>query len=119
MGKEKYKWYKIGELGEQVVEENSISIIEVNSKKISVARWHGNLYGFAYKCPHAGGILADGSMDQSGNIICPLHRYKYSIQNGYNVSGEGYYLNTYPIELKSDGIYIGIKDTSIWNFFKD
>jgi nitrite reductase/ring-hydroxylating ferredoxin subunit len=44
-----------------------------------------------------------------GNIVCPLHRYKFSLVNGRNVSGEGYYLKTYPVEQREDGLYIGFE----------
>jgi hypothetical protein len=30
------------------------------------------------------------------------------MENGRNTSGEGYYLKTYPIEIREDGIYIGL-----------
>lgn len=118
MPPKKYKWFKIAEPGESIGEENEIRILEVNGKKISITRWKGNVYGFAFKCPHAGGILADGEIDPSGNVICPNHRYKYNIANGYNTSGEGYFLSTYPIESREDGIYLGFLESSIWDIFR-
>ena len=47
-------------------------------------------------------------MDALGNIVCPLHRYKFSIKNGRNTSGEGYFLKTFAIEVREDGIFVGI-----------
>ena len=102
-----------------MVEEGSMRIIEVNNKKISLARWNQSLYAFGYKCPHAGGILSDGYLDPSGIIVCPLHRYKYNIKNGFNVSGEGFYMKTFPVELRSDGIYVGIEHSSLWDIFRE
>jgi len=55
-------------------------------------------------------MMAYGYIDALGNIVCPLHRYKYSLQNGRNVSGEGYFLKHWPIELNEDGVYIGLED---------
>jgi len=83
-----------------------------------MALWNGTPYAFTYKCPHAGGILADGCIDALGNVVCPLHRYKYNIKNGYNVSGEGYYMTVYPLESREDGIYIGFEEPSIWDVFR-
>ena len=66
----------------------------------------------ASQCPHAGGQMADGHIDALGNIVCPLHRYKFSLQNGGNVTGEGYFLKTYPVEIREEGIFIGIEEKS-------
>ena len=69
------------------------------------------LFAFAYKCPHAGGMLAEGFIDALGNIVCPLHRYKYNMANGRNTSGEGYYLKHWPVQIKEDGIFVGVEET--------
>jgi nitrite reductase/ring-hydroxylating ferredoxin subunit len=107
MAKE-YSWYKLEEGGLPLAEK-AISVIEVNGKKICCTLHEGRLFAFAYKCPHAGGIMADGAIDAAGNVVCPLHRYKFSLKNGYNSSGEGYYLKTYPIEQREDGPWLGIE----------
>lgn len=118
MADQKLKWYWIGATADQIVPEGQLSVLEVAHKKISVCRWEGKLYAFAYKCPHAGGVLADGYLDAMGNVVCPLHRYKFNINNGRNVSGEGYYLVTYPVEKRPDGLYVGFAESSFWNFLK-
>ena len=76
------------------------------------------LYACAAKCPHAGGTLAEGYTDVLGNIVCPVHRYKFSLQNGRNSSGEGYYLKTWPVEKREDGIYIGIEQQGLFSWLK-
>ncbi len=85
---------------------NNIAVADINGKKICIARHNDSYFAFAYKCPHAGGVLADGHIDPLGNIVCPLHRYKFSLQNGHNVSGEGYHLKHGEVELREDGVYV-------------
>jgi 3-phenylpropionate/trans-cinnamate dioxygenase ferredoxin subunit len=53
--------------------------------------------------------MADGYIDAKGNAVCPLHHYKFSLQSGRNVSGEGYLMKTFPIEIRNDGVWIGMK----------
>ncbi|WP_291911812.1 Rieske 2Fe-2S domain-containing protein [Chitinophaga sp. CB10] len=112
MSKE-YTWYKLDEAGLPTV-PSDIRILEVNGKKLCCTLYGGQLFAFAYKCPHASGIMADGFIDAAGNVVCPLHRYKFDIRNGRNVSGEGYFLKTYPIEQRPDGIYLGMQKSSGW-----
>ena len=106
----KYKWHKIADsIGELEFNRDNMLVAEADGKKLTLAKTSNGLFACAHKCPHAGGILADGFIDAVGNIVCPLHRYKFSLQNGRNTSGEGYYINTYPVELREDGVYVGFE----------
>jgi len=90
--------------------------MEVHGKKICYTLYEQQIYAFAYKCPHASGIMADGFIDDAGNVVCPLHRYRFNIKNGYNSSGEGFYLKTYPLEQREDGLYIGFEKSSLFGW---
>ncbi len=115
----KYSWHKIAEsITDFPWNENQLCEIVVKGKTICIAKQDTVVMACAHKCPHAGGHLADGFIDALGNIVCPLHRYKFSLTNGRNTSGEGYYLKTYPIEKREDGIYIGLEENSLFSFFK-
>ena len=117
MSDKKYTWHKIaGSPEELVLNESQVAVVTVNNKKICLAAFGQQWFGFAYKCPHAGGIMAQGYIDAVGNIVCPVHRYKFSLQNGRNTSGEGFYLKTYPVEIRDNGLYIGIEDKSLFGW---
>lgn len=90
--------------------------IAADGKTICIAKYEDQLFAFAQKCPHASGLLSQGFIDPLGSIVCPLHHYKYSIKNGRNVSGEGYYLKHWPVEIRDDGIYVGLEEKSFFNF---
>ena len=113
MTEKKYTWHKIADqIGDLDFADNKIAIIELKGKKICIGRHNELAFAFAYTCPHAGGFLANGHIDALGNIVCPLHRYKYNMQNGRNVSGEGYFLKHWPVELREDGVFVGIDNSS-------
>ena len=115
----KYNWYKIADnLEELSFAENKLLSLEVKGKTVCVSIFKDKLYATAAKCPHAGGNLSHGYLDESGNIVCPLHRYKFSLQTGRNGSGEGYYLKTYPVENRAEGIFLGIEESGLFNWLK-
>ncbi len=87
-----------------------------DGKTVCLAKYEDQLFAFAQKCPHASGLLSLGFIDPLGNVVCPLHRYKYALKNGRNVSGEGYYLKHWPVEVRDDGIYVGLEEKSFFNF---
>lgn len=116
MESKKYSWHKIADAEAELdFKANNLLQIEVAGKIICLARGRDKLYACTHKCPHAGGVIADGFIDVLDNIVCPLHRYKFSLETGRNVSGEGYYLKTYPVEQTGKGIFIGIEEKG--NFF--
>jgi nitrite reductase/ring-hydroxylating ferredoxin subunit len=116
MSEKKINWHKIADfLAEIDFSENNIAIAEANGKKICIGKFNDEVFAFAYKCPHAGGIMADGYIDALGNVVCPLHRYKYDMKNGRNVSGEGYYLKHWPVEIREEGVFVGMESSGwLW-----
>ena len=117
MNTKKINWHRVAEYEHEIFfTENNIAIVSANGKRICLGKYNNKLFAFAYTCPHAGGILADGQIDSLGNVVCPLHRYKYSIVNGRNVSGEGYYLKHWPVEMREAGIYVGLEETGFFNW---
>ena len=115
----KYTWHKIADSVAGIdFSSNNLIEMDVNGKRVCLSRHNNAIHACTAKCPHAGGTLAEGYLDVSGNIVCPLHRYKFDIQNGRNISGEGYYLKTFPVEIRDEGIFIGIPDSSLFGWLK-
>lgn len=97
--------------------QDFIQQIKINGKKLCVIRNEGELHVVQNTCPHAGGILS-GGWCKEGKIVCPIHRYEYDLKNGRGAEGQGDYIDIYPIEVRSDGVYIGFKQTMWQRFFR-
>jgi 3-phenylpropionate/trans-cinnamate dioxygenase ferredoxin subunit len=119
MQEKNYIWHKLADnkagLG---LAPNGMAELEVGGKRICLVVNKDNIHACTAKCPHAGGSLAQGHLDALGNIVCPLHRYKFSLQNGRNTSGEGFYLKTFPIQQRPDGIFVGIEANNLFKWLK-
>ena len=111
MTEKKNTWYKVADhVNEINFTVNNIAVVEVKGKKICLGKFKETVFAFAFKCPHAGGLLADGFIDSLGNVVCPLHRYKYDMRNGRNVTGEGYYLKHWQVEIKETGVFVEMEE---------
>ena len=109
MKNKKYNWYKLAtSMADIDFNEEGLAEIKIAGKLICIYKTEENVKACAAKCPHAAQSLTTGYVDVKGNIVCSLHHYKFNLDSGKNVSGEGYFLKTYPIELRADGIYIGL-----------
>ena len=109
MIEKQHNWHKIGESVRSFeFSADCIATVEVQGKKLCIIHHQEKLFACSAKCPHAGGAMAQGYIDALGNIVCPVHRYKFSLQNGRNTSGEGYFLRTYPVEIRENGVFVGL-----------
>jgi nitrite reductase/ring-hydroxylating ferredoxin subunit len=104
------QWIKIAEAPDEFLfNDRNLAEIEAAGRSFCIARHEGKLFAVAPKCPHASGRFVHGFIDGGGNVVCPIHRYKFCLSNGRNISGEGYYLKHWPVEVREDGVYIGIE----------
>jgi nitrite reductase/ring-hydroxylating ferredoxin subunit len=107
------KWYKIP--GIQNFDRPFIKRVKAGSKNICLVGYEGKLFALSATCPHAGGDLSEGWCN-NGKIICPFHRYSFDLQTGKGSEGQNDYINTYPVKIIDQTIYIGID--SFWEKIK-
>ena len=103
------RWHKIDK---PIPDEEFVMQVNLAGKKICLIRHQERIFAVQNNCPHAGGILS-GGWCKNGFLVCPIHRWEYSLQTGRGAEGQGDYIDTYPVETRVDGIYIGIKE-SFW-----
>jgi nitrite reductase/ring-hydroxylating ferredoxin subunit len=111
MDEKKLSWLKARD--DQADKNGVIRLIEVGDQKICLARYRGKLFGFARKCPHAGAPLEAGYIDPRGNVVCPLHGHKFSLENGRESLGESYLLKHWEVENRTDGLYVLMEDPDL------
>ena len=105
-----YRWHKVAESSaELMMGGKSIALVRAAGRDVCVSLHQQQLYGCAAKCPHASGALHQGWVSALGELVCPLHRYRFSLANGRNTSGEGYFLKTYPVKEDDDGVWVGLE----------
>ena len=110
-------WIKIAEsVAEISFNPNGLALVQAGERMICMGRFKETIFAFAPKCPHASGPMVNGWIDALGNVVCPLHRYKFCLQNGRNVSGEGYHLRHWPVEVREDGVWVKLKEQSLFSF---
>lgn len=102
-----YEWHNISELV-ATLEDSKLQEVSIGEKHIGLLKKAETVYAFAATCPHSGAPLCNGWLDARGHIVCPLHKYKFDPKNGYNSTGEGYKLRTFPVEVRVGGYFVGL-----------
>lgn len=107
------KWYKV--LDNNNLKYPFLTKAKAGNTWVCLVGVNNEVFALAAKCPHAGADISQGWC-KDGKLVCPYHRYSYDIQTGRGSPGQGDYIKTYPVEMREDGVYVGVK--SIWNWFK-
>lgn len=103
------RWIKLSEL-EILPDDDFVKSVQVNKKRICLIKTEDRWFATQAKCPHAGADLSQGWC-KNGKLICPFHRYEYDLKSGKGAPGQGDYIDTYPLQIRQDGIYIGWKES--------
>ncbi|HEX9513009.1 MAG TPA: Rieske 2Fe-2S domain-containing protein [Puia sp.] len=118
MGFKKHKWHKVAEKESDIQwTAGGIAEVKVSGKKICIAKGKEGWYGFADTCPHAGAPMIDAFMTGGCQVVCPVHQLKFNLKNGRDVMGGGYTLKTYPVEVRPDGIFVGLEEGGLFKWF--
>lgn len=120
---EEIRWIKIFETETELhnfVPLNKLNTLIIEGRKICLAHTSKGVFAIQDKCPHNGASLSFGYCNNADNsIVCPLHRYHFSLETGRALSGIADAGRVYPIESDEKGVYLGIKEYRFdWKFWK-
>lgn len=65
----------------QEIAEGSAKLVRAKGEEMAVFKNNGQLYGIQNICPHEGGQLCKGWIE-NGEVVCPLHRYRFDLKTG-------------------------------------
>ena len=100
----KQVWHKVAELDE--LSDGHVKAVTAGVIPICLTHHKGDYHALDNHCPHQGGPLGEGFIDEHGYVICPWHGYEYSAEDGNPPPGFDDAVDTFPVEARDDGIYV-------------
>jgi len=76
------RWQTIG--AENMLTDGSMREINLHDTKLLIARVQGSYYAVQARCPHMGGELARGKLDEF-IVRCPRHGSLFDLRDGHVV----------------------------------
>ncbi|HEX3688709.1 MAG TPA: thiamine pyrophosphate-binding protein, partial [Solirubrobacteraceae bacterium] len=107
-GGEGVAWYRV--LAPSDLPEGRVTAVAAGPHSVAITHFQGQFAALANRCPHQGGPLGEGSIEK-GMLRCPWHGYDYCPLDGSSAFGEA--VPTFPIEIREDGIYVGVEPTPV------
>ena len=87
--------------------------VKYNDKQIAVINFErrNEWYACQNACPHKMEMVLSrgmtGSADGVPKIACPMHKKTFSLVDGSNLNGEDYSIDTYPVKVVDDEVFVG------------
>src|SRR5689334_16417820 len=93
-------WTSLCEVGE--LEEGKGKYVEIGGFQLAVFLDQGGVHVIDNTCPHAGGNLAAGFVEE-GCAVCPWHYWAFRLDNGRLRDSPGVAVTTYPTRVFERG----------------
>ena len=87
---------------EAVLKKHEPKLVKANGQNICIVRMENKIVAFENECPHMGASLHQGLVNYMGEIVCPLHTYRFSLRNGQPIGETCGSLRMVPIKIENE-----------------
>ena len=105
------EWIKIFEnvdAANKALTENQPRLLIVREKRICLVKRNGKILAVQNNCTHSGGSLHQGTVNQLGQVVCPVHQYQFNLKTGQEVSQRSSDLECFVVRESEEGFFIGL-----------
>jgi len=99
------EWHRVAGVDE--LEEGRVTTVWVGHRSFAVTRQEGEVGCLDNRCPHQGGPLGEGSIE-NGWLRCPWHGYDYDPLTGQPPEGFDDAPACFETEVRDDGVYVAL-----------
>jgi nitrite reductase (NADH) small subunit len=92
---------------EEEVPEGGVKGLEVAGLRIALFRDAGVIHALFGRCPHAGGPLDRGWIEQ-GDAVCPLHRWRFQLTSGRCANVPGQSVHRFACEIREGEVWVAV-----------
>lgn len=99
-------WHRVL-LNKNELHENRVMTVIAGHKDLCLTNFKGKLTALENKCPHQGGPLGEGSIE-NGLLRCPWHGWDFCPHGGSSGDFDDG-LETFPVKVEDDTVYVGLE----------
>ena len=80
---------------------------EVLGLALAIVRAGEEIVALSGRCPHAGGSIGQGWVEE-GEIVCPLHRWRFRLSDGRCSTVRGENVHRFPAEVREGMVWVRV-----------
>jgi thiamine pyrophosphate-dependent acetolactate synthase large subunit-like protein/nitrite reductase/ring-hydroxylating ferredoxin subunit len=112
MSESAYRFTRV--LAPEDLPDGRVTTVSIGSRTIALTHFKDTWAALDNACPHQGGPLGEGSIECGAEdkawLRCPWHGWDFDPITGKSPGDFGDGLTTFPVELRDDGVYVGVPD---------
>lgn len=86
--------------------DKKIRLVQLGDTKVCLVRFKDAFYAFEALCPHQMANLSEGMVTPFGEVVCPLHHYRFDLRSGRVSGGNCRELRLFSAKLAESGLLI-------------
>jgi nitrite reductase/ring-hydroxylating ferredoxin subunit len=79
--------------------------VTVGRYEVALFNVNGNYYALENACPHQGGPIADGWVENL-TVTCPWHAWCFDLRTGSLTMGDFALIPRFDVRVEQDGVYL-------------
>ena len=83
-------------------------VVQVNEHMVAIFNLGGRLYAIDNTCPHQGGPLGEGYLEESGIVSCPWHAWTFDLCTGISPIDPDVKVRTYGVRVEGGEVILEI-----------
>ena len=99
------KWYKVLD-DVSNLPDGRVMTVTADHTSICLTNYDGKISALDNKCPHQGGPLGEGSIE-NGQLRCPWHGWDFCPHGGSSADFDDG-LETFSVKVEDDAVYVGL-----------
>lgn len=82
-------------------------VVRAGDVELAAYNVDGTIYATGNCCPHRGGPLGEGTLDQ-GVVTCPWHSWQFDCATGVCLDNPRIKVPTYPVQVDGDDVLVSL-----------
>ncbi|OJJ18203.1 pyruvate oxidase [marine bacterium AO1-C] len=108
MSEKKLVWHKVLD-NKNELPEGRVMTVTAGHTGICLTHFEGTYNALDNKCPHQGGPLGEGSIE-NGMLRCPWHGWDFHPCTGGSPDGHDDGVKVFDVKIEGDTVYVGVEE---------
>jgi nitrite reductase/ring-hydroxylating ferredoxin subunit len=83
-------------------------VVQVREHRVAIFNVAGGLHAIDNTCPHQGGPLGEGYLEDGGVVSCPWHGWTFDVRTGLSPIDPDVRVGCYPVRVERGEIIVEI-----------
>ncbi|MEM9859571.1 MAG: Rieske 2Fe-2S domain-containing protein [Bacteroidota bacterium] len=103
------KWVKVFDSPEtansQFADRDTIMVL-IGKRELCLVKFNNEYFAVSDLCPHQRESLSKGQITPYGEIVCPLHFYRFNLKTGTECQNRTDDLKRFQVKVDDSGLFI-------------